>query len=59
MRITLGQIIFFQTELRKEKSIYCGLNFNQLAVFFESALLMIEGDPADRKNWDINHHYDS
>jgi len=40
MSITLGQILIFQTGLRKEKSIYCGMSFNSLAWFFESASLM-------------------
>ncbi len=42
MSITLGQILIFQTGLRQDKSIYCGLGFNRFASFFESANILSE-----------------
>ena len=59
MSITLEQSFVFQIGLRQDKSIYCGLNFNRFAGFFDSSSLMNEGDLECREHWGSNHQYDS
>ena len=50
MSITLGQDHIVQLGLKQEESICCGMRFNRFPVFFESAFLMNEGDPASSEH---------